>query len=169
METLIASLMLWITTNSAYDTTGMPSPAVVFLSPRTLTSQFYAGTGIEPPARPEVDGRLRALYDFGRGPNGAIFVLVPDYVEGRQGGEGLFENPAFQEILLHELVHHAQRLSGAYDDFACRAEGEREAYRLGGVYLRQRHAEDPLWNRAVLAHLYSQCDPERGPSAQRAN
>jgi hypothetical protein len=157
METLIASLMLWISTNSMYDTTGMSPPAVVFLSPRTLTSVVYAGSGIDPPARPEVDVRLRGFYDFARGRNGTIFVLAPDYVEGRQGGEQLFENPAFQETGLHELVHHAQRLSGAHDDFACPAEAEQDAYRLGGLYLSRRHAEDPLWNRTVLAHLYSRC------------
>jgi hypothetical protein len=50
-----------------------------------------------------------------------------------------------------------QYRTGAYDRFLCRAEGEVDAYRLGGLFLRQRHVEDWLPNRAFWARVYSRC------------
>ena len=157
MEALVASLMLWIGANSAYDTMNMPPPEIQIMSPAQLTEEYYSGSGFPADARPDVDPRVMALYDFEAPPHGRIYVIDPALTEGARAGEDPLENPVFQERLLHELVHHAQRLSGAYDDFLCPAEGELEAYRLGGLFLKRRHAEDPLPNRAFWARIYSRC------------
>ncbi|WP_425426577.1 hypothetical protein [Antarctobacter heliothermus] len=63
----------------------------------------------------------------------------------------------FREILLHELVHHVQRNTGLWDEWACPAIGETEAYRLGGRYLRQTRTADPLPNRNFWAAIYARC------------
>lgn len=51
-----------------------------------------------------------------------------------------------RSILLHELVHHAQAVSGHFDllNDDCRrwTEGEREAYKLQRLYLR--HINSPI-------------------------
>lgn len=59
--------------------------------------------------------------------------------------------------VLHELIHHAQFDSGAYDTYSCRNYGELEAYTLGGKYLKDRYVTDPLPNRDVREHMYSRC------------
>lgn len=76
----------------------------------------------------------------------------------RKSYEELFdENPILTERLLHELVHHLQFQSGATDSYLCPAQGELEAYRLGGLYFKQRYIEDPMPNRRFWAHVYSRC------------
>lgn len=157
MDTLVASLMLWIGANSAYDTNALPMPHVQIMTPAQLTAEYYTSSGLPAAARPDIDPRVMALYDFEAPPHGRIYIIDPALTEGMRPGEDPLDNPVFQERLLHELVHHVQRLSGAYDEFKCPAQGEIEAYRLGGVFLERRHADDPLPNRAFWARIYSRC------------
>jgi len=142
LEKLVALLMIWIAENSGYVTASLPAPEVVEMSPREQTLEAYGG---DPEAVPEggIDDRIFSLYAFEDGPNGTIYVLGAKWTEGGAAqDEESWQNPVFQEHVLHELVHHVQRLSGAYDTFPCRNYGEKEAYILGGKFLRQRYVED---------------------------
>lgn len=157
MEEIARILMLWIAANSPYDTSAMSVPRIIVMSPVELTSEAYRDMPhLKPPD--DVDERVLALYSFNEGPVGTIYVLAPDSVEAAMSpDERPEDDPIFRERLLHELVHHAQRLSGAYDRFPCRNFGEFEAYQLGGRYLKQLQIEDPLPNRNFWAHIYSRC------------
>lgn len=156
METLLLALLGWIAANTAYDTAAVPLPEVVPLTPDAIRAEYFHGAGVPAPTRggPEVF----ALYDPGGGSDGRIFIVAPELTPGLQGGEDPLENPVFQERLLHELVHHVQHQSGAAARYACFAEGEPEAYRLGGLFLQRHHANDPLPNRAFWGRIYGQCD-----------
>lgn len=132
-----------------------------------------------------IDDRILALYDAQNG--GAVYLRVdPALVDNNiksdrfrpvafqtpngfadslltendhaDANSALFEdNPILTERLLHELVHHVQHHSGAYDTFPCMAYGEKEAYRLGGLYFDRHYMEDPMPNRQFWAHVYSRC------------
>lgn len=156
MELLIDALLQWIGDNSEYQTGLVEHPAVVELSPQELTREFYTGVAHLIPAD-GVDERLNALYAITDGPNGTIYLLRAEFIDGADHFEDPTENPLFREILLHELVHHVQHVSGASDAWPCLAMGEREAYALGGVYLRQVAATDPLPNRNFWGAMYSRC------------
>lgn len=157
MEAVVMSLLIWIGKNTAYDTSNIPPPKIVEMSPEALTVEAYSDALA---MRPEngVDERILALYNFDEGPNGTIFILGADYTDNKAAhDEPAIMDPVFQERLLHELIHHVQRISGAYDIFPCRNYGELEAYDLGGKYLKQTHAIDPIPNRAFWARVYSRC------------
>ena len=77
-----------------------------------------------------------------------------DYASGEMYKQ---ENLVFQERLLHELIHHVQKVSGAEQRFTCRKFGEKEAYLLGGEFLKSHYFTDLLPNRYILAHMYSRC------------
>jgi hypothetical protein len=104
-----------------------------------------------------VDERLNALYAPGDGAHGTIYIIAPRHVENASDYDQPIDNPLFREILLHELVHHAQHHSGAADDWVCLSIGEAEAYRLGGIYLRDLRVDDPLPNRNFWGAIYSRC------------
>jgi hypothetical protein len=155
MPELVAFLMRWITLNSGYDTQDVPQPDIFMMTPAAITAEYYDAAGVDPASRRPVDPRVLALYSFEDGPHGAIYLLAPDPAE--TPADDPLDDPYFQERLLHELVHHVQRHTGAYDRFLCRAEGEIDAYRLGGLFLRQRRVEDHLPNRNFWARVYSRC------------
>jgi len=155
MSETVAFLIHWIALNSDYATANLPSPKVVTMTPAEITAEYYDEAGLALADRRGVDPRIMALYAFEDGPHGTIYVIDPALTEG--AGDDPLGNPIFQERLLHELVHHVQYRTGAYDRFLCRAEGEVDAYRLGGLFLRQRHVEDWLPNRAFWARVYSRC------------
>ena len=157
MNGLATALMAWIAANSTYDTAIMPIPEIVLMTPIELTAEAYSDTpDLIPDSR--VDDRVLALYSFEDGANGTVYLLAPEQPNILVDPEELSEfDPLFEERLLHELVHHVQRMSGAYDAFPCRNFGELQAYQLGGSYLRQRNVEDPLPNRNFRAHIYSRC------------
>lgn len=72
--------------------------------------------------------------------------------------EPLFtDDRVLTERLLHELVHHLQFQTGVNKTFKCLAYSELEAYRLGGLYFKRRHIEDPMPNRNFWAPIYSRC------------
>jgi len=147
MGELVAALLLWIGAHTAYPVEGIPLPEVRLVSAREITAEYYAEAQLSAYERPEVDERIWALYDMEGGANGIVYVV----------NDQPLDDVLFQERLLHELVHHVQRVNGAYDRFLCRAQGEREAYLLGGKFLKERHAEDPLPNRNFWAAMYSRC------------
>ena len=156
MEPLLAALLLWIDANSDYSTIDIPLPQVVVMTPVELTREFYSDVPELIPAG-EVDERVLALYAFDDGSYGTIYVR-----DCRNEGAFDFEeedcdDPAYLERLLHELVHHVQRFSGVLERFPCRNFGEKEAYLLGGRYLKARYFTDPLPNRNFWAHVYSRC------------
>jgi len=144
MAELVAALLLWIGAHTAYTVDGIPLPEVRLVTAREITAEYYAEAQISAYERPEVDERIWALYDM---ENQVVFVV----------NDQPLDDLLFQERLLHELVHHVQHVNGAYDRFQCRAQGEREAYLLGGKFLKQHHAEDPLPNRNFWAAMYSRC------------
>jgi hypothetical protein len=159
MHDLLPSLMIWIAANTSYDTAKMPLPNVVEMSPQELTREAYSAAPLLIP-QSGVDERYLALYAFEDGAHGTIYVLAGKYVDPDLAKDAYYDpykDPVFQERVLHELIHHVQWQSGARKNFHCQNEGEKEAYLLGGRYLKQRHADDPLPNRNFWGHIYSRC------------
>jgi hypothetical protein len=156
MDILVGALLAWIGANSRFETAGIAPPDVVMLAPEALTAEYYSGV---PHLLPEdgVDERLNALYAATDGAVGTIYILHPDVTPDAEHFDDTTENPLWREMLLHELVHHVQWRTGEADTWSCAAAGEREAYHLGGLYLRQVNATDPLPNRNFWAHMYSRC------------
>ncbi|MBD3678393.1 MAG: hypothetical protein HUJ27_08325 [Rhodobacteraceae bacterium] len=156
MEPLIEILLAWIGENTDYDVTTIPTPIVRQMSPEDLTKEYYAGvTHLLPDDG--VDERINALFSTTDGPNGTIYIIEADRIEGAEEFDHPTDNPLFREILLHELIHHVQWKSGASEDWECLAMGEPEAYILGGRYLRQSRTTDPLPNRNFWARIYARC------------
>ena len=156
MEEIALLLMLWIGNNTDYNTADIPLPAIVEMTPKEITTEMYTDY---PDKIPEdgVDERINALYSYEDGPNGTIYVIDADLTDGAKEYDDPLENPVFQERLLHELVHHAQRLSGELHRMPCRNFGEKQAYLLGGEFLRRQNITDPMPNRNFWAHIYSRC------------
>jgi len=156
MDLLVDALLAWIETNTDYATADLPRPAVVLLEPEALTLEYYAAAPQLVPSD-GVDDRLLALYSATDGPHGTLYVLAPRYVTDAEHWPDPAENPLFREIVLHELIHHVQWQSGAADTWPCPKHGEREAYLLGGRYLNEAGATDPIPNRNFWAHVYATC------------
>ncbi len=153
METLMDALLEWTGSNTDHPVTDVPPPEIVPMDPRALTVEAYSDV---PQLLPEdgVDERVRALYNAELR---RIYVLDPRHVGGWDEHEEAFSNPAWREILLHELIHHVQWSTGVADLWPCKAFGEKEAYLLGGRYLKERSVTDPLPNRNFWAHAYARC------------
>lgn len=156
MDPLLDALLAWIGDHTAYEVAGIPRPALVELSPEALTRELYADA---PQLVPDdgVDDRLIALYSHDDGAHGTLYVLAPDRVAGAEAFPDPATNPVFQEIVLHELIHHVQWQTGAADTWPCPARGEEEAYTLGGLYLHETGTPDPIPNRGFWARAYSTC------------
>ncbi|MBR9836960.1 MAG: hypothetical protein GYB50_03590 [Rhodobacteraceae bacterium] len=156
MEALIDLLLDWVAQNTPYETAAMPHPAVVERSPELLTREFYSGIASLMP-EDGIDERLDALFAVTDGAHGTIYILDADTIDGASHYDDARENPVWREILLHELVHHAEARSGAVSGWECRRHGEMEAYSLGGRSLDEARIEDPMPNRMFWAHAYSRC------------
>lgn len=156
MDAILDALLDWIAQNSAYTVDEMPAPQVLQLSPQDLTREYYTGVAHLMP-EDGVDDRLNALYAPGDGTSGTIYILDARAVEGADSFDAPTDNPLFREILLHELVHHVQVQSGASAAWPCLAMGEREAYALGGRYLKQTGTPDPMPNRHFWGAIYARC------------
>jgi len=156
MEATALMLMLWIGSHSSYNTADIPLPEIVEMTPVEITKEAYTDN---PTGIPEsgVDTRINALYSYEDGPNGTIYILASRLTKDSGEFSGTIDNPIFQERLLHELVHHSQRLSGALHQMPCRNFGEKEAYLLGGKFLKSQNVKDPMPNRNFWAHIYSRC------------
>ena len=153
MDALIDIMLDWIAQNSRYDTRAMPHPTVIEMSPENLTREMYTGVAHLIPDD-GVDERINALYAH---EEHTIYILEARYIDGAAEFETAKDNPLWREILLHELVHHVQWQSGVAQTWMCDAQGEVEAYQLGGVYLAQSFTPDPLPNRAFWARMYARC------------
>lgn len=147
MTELVAALLLWIGAHTGYRVEGIPQPEVRVVDAREITAEYYAEARISAYERPEVDDRIWALYDMEAGRHGIIYVV----------GDRPLDDVLFQERVLHELVHHVQNMNGMYARYQCRAQGEREAYALGGRFLMEHRTDDPLPNRNFWAAMYSRC------------
>lgn len=156
MEILAALLLNWISENSDFNTSGIPLPTIIELSPEELTREYYSDLSGSVSAG-SVDDRILGLYSWSDGPNGTIYILHRDHTEISLSQERGLDNPLFQERLLHELIHHVQYQIGDYETYQCKNQGELEAYLYGGKFLQLQNVNDPLPNRRVLAHLYSRC------------
>lgn len=156
MELLIDALLEWIADHSDYTTSNIAHPAVIEMTPEALTREYYTGV---PHLMPDdgVDERLNALYAATDGAHGTIYLMSAHLYEDAQHFEDPTENPLWREVLLHELVHHVQWQTGEADHWLCPAQGERQAYHLGGLFLQEAHATDPMENRTFWAHMYSRC------------
>ncbi|SPH17381.1 hypothetical protein DEA8626_00899 [Defluviimonas aquaemixtae] len=156
MEALIDLLFAWLDNNSTYRTANLPPPEIVELSPRELTRQYYSDAPDLLPAS-GIDKRVFALYSTVDGAAGKIYVLRAAEVDGAEDYDDARENPIWREMVLHELIHHAQWQTEVMQSWPCRNVGERDAYLLGGKYLEQTGTDDPLPNRKLLARLYARC------------
>ena len=84
----------------------------------------------------------------------------------------LKSNLYHQSILLHELVHHAQHLSGRFDNLAsaCRARSasESEAYEVQNRYLAQQSSSEriPVLRWSVLCEHDGGNPPLRGDQSR---
>ena len=65
-------------------------------------------------------------------------------------------DPMFQVVLLHEMVHWVQDVSGAWDDYECSAATERTAYELQRDWLVEQ-GHDP-WPNDLTIWMRSMCD-----------
>lgn len=155
MDALLDALLAWIGDNSTYDTAHLAHPTVVEVSAEDLTARYYQGKAHKAPAD-GVEDRLNALYIAGDGSDGTIYIRPATTIEGAKYFADPHENPLWAEILLHELVHHAQHARGA-ETWTCVARGEAEAYRMGGLWFEQRHLPDPMSNREIWRDLYDDC------------
>ncbi|WP_238367335.1 hypothetical protein [Mesobacterium pallidum] len=156
MEALLEGLMEWIGQNTDYEAAAMPPPIIIEMSPEELTQEYYTGAPHLAPVD-GVDDRVNALYARAEGPHGTIYLRAAALTDGASQFDDPLDNPVFREVLLHELVHHAQWHSGEAETWACINYGELEAYVLGGRYLAERHVTDPMPNRLFWAHRYARC------------
>ena len=156
METVALMLMLWISSNTDYNAEQITLPVIVEMTPKEITAEAYTDV---PNKTPEggIDNRVNALYSFEDGPNGTIYIIAAKLTKASEDFTNPRDNPIFQERLLHELIHHSQRLSGTTDKMPCRNFGEKEAYLLGGKFLKSQNVTDPMPNRNFWAHIYSRC------------
>ena len=156
MEMILDALLEWIATQTDYPVADLPHPVVRMLSAEEMTQEYYSGV---PHLAPDdgVDERINALFSMEDGENGTIYLLAPSEIEGAAEFDSPTDNPLWREILLHELVHYVQWRTGASAGWDCLAMGEPEAYHLGGRYLKQVGATDPLPNRNFWARIYARC------------
>ncbi len=156
MEPLVLSLLMWLAAHSDYNVTGLPTPQIRLLSPEAMTALYYEQAGAKAGA-PQVDTRIQGYFLWGDGLPGVIYLVDPRDTPGAAKYADPSDNPLFRERLLHELVHFAQRASGASANFPCPTRGEFEAYRLGGTYLRELGVPDPMPMRMRWAQRFSAC------------
>lgn len=150
IETLVGSLLVWIASNSAYDTSKIDKPDLRLVSAEEITAEYYSDAPEQAPDN-GVDPRIKALYTPLTGENGTIYLRYTG------DPDELYDDIATQEILLHELVHHVQWQTGVADDWRCQNEGELEAYALGAEFLRQESFQDHFLSRRAWAQIYSTC------------
>ncbi len=156
MEPLALSLLLWIAAHSNLAVAGLSPPPIVLLGPEQMTALYYQQAGM-PSTAPKVDARVQGYFDWSDDSRGVIYLVRPQDTPGANAYTDPADNPLFRERLLHELVHFAQHASGAYARFDCPAQGEFDAYRLGGMYLRQLGVPDPLPGRMAWVRRFSSC------------
>ena len=156
MDALVDLLLEWIGEKTPYVTSDMPAPVILNMTPEELVLQYARGVAQLLPT----DGLIPmpyGIYAPDDGENGVIYITQPRFVPGAFAFPDPKDNPLFQEILLHELVHHVQEQSGATRNWPCHRAGELEAYELGGMFLRDAGAQDPLQDRELWGLYFSRC------------
>ncbi len=156
MEQLALSLLLWIAAHSTLAVAGLNPPPIVLLNPEQMTALYYQQAGM-PSTAPKVDTRVQGYFDWSGDSRGVIYLVRPQDTPGANAYTDPADNPLFRERLLHELVHFAQHATGSYERFDCPAQGEFDAYRLGGIYLRQLGVADPMPGRMAWVRRFSSC------------
>lgn len=187
MDVVIQILLAWIAANSSYSVMNVPPPAIDFMTSVEITAEYYGEhpefipdsgiddrilalydpTGdkhgvvylrVDRKEQFQIERELRMRYVRG--------LHAASLVEGSRATPKVLDdvfamifdkNPILTERLLHELVHHVQYQSGTMAKFTCTALGEKEAYRLGGLYFNRHHVVDPMPNRNFWANAYSRC------------
>ncbi|RYH10508.1 DUF6647 family protein [Tropicimonas sp. IMCC6043] len=109
-------LWTWVTDKMEIDVEGKP-PWICAVPEEILVSLRYGSDVSVPPAV-----GIEALYD-----SASRHVLVSDTWKGL--------DPASLSVLVHEFVHHAHAVTGRR--FACAEHGEKEAYAVQAVWLKQ--------------------------------
>ena len=150
IETLVGSLLVWIASNSTYDTSNIDQPNVLLVTAEEITAEYYSEAPEYAPAS-GIDPRIKALYTPLNGNSGTIYLRFSG------DPDELYDDIGTQEVLLHELVHHVQWQTGVADTWSCQNEGELEAYALGAEFLRQESFQDHFLSRRAWAQIYSAC------------
>jgi hypothetical protein len=124
LEKKANELITWIAANTRYPTVKIPKIKVVATFPNSRIS--FGGR------------RLIAAYNY----DAQILYL-------KQSWSG--ETPQDKGTLLHELLHHAQVVSGIGP--TCLRERELEAHATELRYLRETHSKDWDWSPGLKATL----------------
>ena len=119
MKELMISLLLWIGTNSTLMVEKVILPQVEFVSSEEMHRMFGMGEDCGGPT-------VKALYQI----EDKIIYLQEDWDQ---------YNLIDKSFLLHELIHHSQKLEG----YECREKREEEAYELQFKYLKENAIDNP--------------------------
>lgn len=111
MEILLSLLIEWLALNASIDIQDRPQVKVV--SQQTLTKMY---------SQP-----VHALYE---NKEKTIYLSKSVDLSTIEGAS----------VLLHELIHHHQQISGAMDKFACIRQSEELAYETQRQYLKANNA-----------------------------
>ncbi|MFT5118275.1 MAG: hypothetical protein ACI9NY_001813 [Kiritimatiellia bacterium] len=112
MEILLSLLIEWMSLNTDMSIEEIPN--IVIMSPEALDKKY---------GKP-----VHALYEHQKS---TIFLSHKIDLTTIQGAS----------VLLHELVHHHQNMSGAMDDYNCIQESEKLAYEVQRQYLTANSAK----------------------------
>jgi len=129
MDILLTAIVTWLSVNF-----GLPAnydlPRVAFVSSEAMHAVRYKGTGAGKGARPSLQPgtkieseqlpELEAIYDD---KTRTIYL--------QKGWSG--KSPAELSVLVHEMVHHLQNVSG--QKYGCTAEREKPAYQAQDHWL----------------------------------
>ena len=136
MKTLIAFIMLWIGSETDYNT-NIPHPKVLMVSESTLTKMYYGNK--------EAQDEIHALYN-----------TESDTIDIRDTFN--LYNVFDKGVLMHEIMHYVHDINGAVGTkFDCMAQSEAEIYPLQKKYLLEVHGVkweyDPMYLKVI-----SSCD-----------
>ena len=136
MKTLIAFIMLWIGSETDYNT-NIPHPKVLMVSESTLTKMYYGNK--------EAQDEIHALYN-----TESDTIYIKDTFN--------LYNVFDKGVLMHEIMHYVHDINGAVGTkFDCIAQSEAEIYPLQKKYLLEVHGVkweyDPMYLKVI-----SSCD-----------
>lgn len=112
MELLLGILIEWLSLNANIEI--KEPPVIVIVKSSELHKKYKA-----------------PVYAFYSQPDATIFVSSEIDLSTFQGAS----------VLLHELVHHYQNISGAMNGYNCRQESERLAYKIQRRFLESNKAQ----------------------------
>jgi len=121
-----------------YSTQDLYIPVDVYSKEDLCTTYFGREIDVD-------DCQVIAIYDR----NQESIVVAESYVD--KGPEFL------QYVLVHELVHHIQKISGKYDDYQCIAQSEEEAYNVSNQYIDDKELPQDFKPGRMFLALVSKC------------